>query len=87
MKTISGLSNSYKVLLGKLFGTWYTWVMQPRLPYPYPTAIKYHSALCEIVGIYLLYKCEVAKLGSIAGNFLSGKSGAGEGERAREKER
>ncbi len=33
----------------------------------------------------LLYKCEVAKLGSQAGNFLSGKRGGGGG--VREKER
>jgi hypothetical protein len=33
----------------------------------------------------LLYKCEVAKLGSQAGNFLSGKRGGGGGsERERE---
>ncbi len=36
----------------------------------------------------LLYKCEVAKLGSKAGNFLSGKRGEGGGGwRDRERER
>ena len=34
----------------------------------------------------LIYKCEVAKLGSKAGNFLSGKRGGGERERQRERE-
>ena len=32
----------------------------------------------------LIYKCEVAKLGSKAGNFFSGKRGVGWGERDRE---
>jgi len=35
----------------------------------------------------LLYKCEVAKLESKAGNFLSGKRGGGGRERQRERER
>jgi hypothetical protein len=34
----------------------------------------------------LIYKCEVPKLGSKAGNLLSGKRG-GRGERERERER
>jgi hypothetical protein len=34
---------------------------------------------------YLIHKCEVAKLGSTAGNFFSGNRGEG-GERDREKE-
>ena len=37
---------------------------------------------------FLLYKCEVTKLGSKAGNFLSGKrGGGGGGERDRQIER
>jgi hypothetical protein len=35
---------------------------------------------------YLLLKCEVAKLGSKAGYFLSGKREGGERERQRERE-
>ncbi len=36
--------------------------------------------------LHLLYKCEVARLGSKAENFLSGERGEG-GERERERER
>jgi hypothetical protein len=36
---------------------------------------------------YLLLKCEVAKLGSKAGYFLSGKREGGGGERETERER
>jgi hypothetical protein len=35
--------------------------------------------------IFLLYKCPVAKLGSKAGNFLSGKRGGGGGALGRER--